>query len=189
MKKLIAGLTLLWSTAYADLSAYHESPYIEGSSRMVERSLLDKVFHDLFPDIKLGDEKGYVHFGVVFEGWDIPNNKLFLTVYANQAPNFEPPNIERRVIYDLKTHKVAFEKWDAIIRIDGERECQSACSVEMDIASIFVPDEIRNATKAALALCPVTYAGLNETAADIIAHWEERTGATFRSHTPIKKRF
>jgi hypothetical protein len=140
MKKLIAGLTLLWSTAYADLSAYHESPYIEGSSegqahytvieqkcgsgcqecallfisydgiRMVERSLLDKVFHDLFPDIKLGDEKGYVHFGVVFEGWDIPNNKLFLTVYANQAPNFEPPNIERRVIYDLKTHKVALEK-------------------------------------------------------------------------------
>jgi hypothetical protein len=140
MKKLIAGLTLLWSTAYADLSAYHESPYIEGSSegqahytvieqkcgsgcqecallfisydgiRMVERSLLDKVFHDLFPDIKLGDEKDYVHFGVVFEGWDIPNNKLFLTVYANQAPNFEPPNIERRVIYDLKTHKVALEK-------------------------------------------------------------------------------
>jgi hypothetical protein len=49
----------------------------------------------------------------------------------------------------------------------------------MDIASIFVPDEIRNATKAALALCPVTYAGLNETAADIIAHWEEKTGATF----------
>jgi len=78
--------------------------------RMVERSLLDKVFHDLFPDIKLGDEKGYAHFGVVFEGWDIPNNKLFLTVYANQAPNFEPPNIERRVIYDLKTHKVALEK-------------------------------------------------------------------------------
>jgi hypothetical protein len=140
MKKLIAGLTLLWSTAYADLSAYHESPYIEGSTegqahytvieqkcgsgcqecallfisydgiRMVERSLLDKVFHDLFPDIKLGDEKGYAHFGVVFEGWDIPNNKLFLTVYANQAPNFQPPNIERRVIYDLKTHKVAFEK-------------------------------------------------------------------------------
>jgi hypothetical protein len=35
---------------------------------------------------------------------------LFLTVYANQAPNFKPPNIERRVIYDLKTHKVALEK-------------------------------------------------------------------------------
>ena len=140
MKNLIAGLTLLWSTAYADLSAYHESPYIESSTegqshytfieqkcgsgcqecallfisydgiRMVEPSLVDKVFHDLFPDIKLGDEKAYAHFGVVFEGWDIPNNKLFLTVYANQAPNFEPPNIERRVIYDLKTHKVAFEK-------------------------------------------------------------------------------
>jgi hypothetical protein len=140
MKNLIAGLTLLWSTAYADLSRYHESPYIESSTegqarytiieqkcgsgfqecallfisydgiRMVEPSLVDKVFHDLFPDIKLGDEKAYAHWGVVFEGWDIPNNKLFLTVYANQAPNFEPPNIERRVIYDLKTHKVAFEK-------------------------------------------------------------------------------
>jgi len=139
MKKLIAGLTLLWSTAYGDLSAYHESPYIEGSNegqahytviqqkcgsgcsecallfisydgiRMVERSLREKVFHDLFPDIPQGD-KGYAHRGVAFEGWDISNNKLFLTVYANQAPNLEPPNIERRVIYDLKTHKVALEK-------------------------------------------------------------------------------
>ena len=87
MKNLIAGLTLSWSTAYADLSAYHESPYIEGSSegqahytvieqkcgsgcqecallfisydgiRVVERSLLDKVFHHVFPDIKLGDRR------------------------------------------------------------------------------------------------------------------------------------
>jgi hypothetical protein len=140
MKELIAVLTLLCSTAYADLSAYHESPYIEGSTegqahytvieqkcgsgcqecallfisyngiRMVERSLSDKVFHDLFPHIRLGGDKGYVHFGVAFNGWEIPNNKLYLTVYANQAPNLEPPNIERRVIYDLKTHKVALEK-------------------------------------------------------------------------------
>jgi hypothetical protein len=140
MKKLIAVLTLLCPTAYADLSAYYESPYVESSTegqahytvieqkcgsgclecallfisydgiRMVERSLSDKVLHDLFPDIKLGGDKGYAHFGVVFEGWDIPNNKLYLTVYGNQAPNLQPPNIERRVIYHLKTHKVAFEK-------------------------------------------------------------------------------
>ena len=140
MKKLITVLTLLCSTAYADLSAYYESPYIEGSTegqahytvieqkcgsgcqecallfisyngiRMVERSLSDKILHDLFPHIKLGGDKGYAHFGVVFDGWDIPNNKLYLTVYANQAPNLEPPNIERRVIYDLKTHKVALEQ-------------------------------------------------------------------------------
>jgi len=140
MKKVIAVLTLLCPTAYADLSVYYESPYVESSTegqahytvieqkcgsggvecallfisydgiRMVERSLSDKVLHDLFPDIKLGGDKGYAHFGVVFEGWDIPNNKLYLTVYGNQAPNLQPPNIERRVIYDLKTHKVAFEK-------------------------------------------------------------------------------
>jgi hypothetical protein len=140
MKKLIAVLILLCSPAYADLSAYHESPYIEGSTegqahytvieqkcgsgclecallfisyngiRMVERSLSDKVLHDLFPHIKLGGDKGYAHFGVAFDDWDIPNNKLYLTVYANQAPNLEPPNIERRVIYDLKTHKVTLEK-------------------------------------------------------------------------------
>jgi hypothetical protein len=140
MKKLIAVLTLLCPTAYADLSAYCESPYVESSTegqahytviqqkcgsgcvecallfisydgiRMVERSLSDKVLHDLFPDIKLGGDKGYAHFGVAFEGWDIPNNKLYLTVYGNQAPNFQPPDIERRVIYDLKTHKVALEK-------------------------------------------------------------------------------
>jgi hypothetical protein len=140
MKKLIAVLTLLYPTAYADLSAYHESPYIEASTegqahytvieqkcgsgclecallfisydgiRMVERSLSDKVRHDLFPHIKLGGDKGYTHFGVGFDHWDIPNNKLYLTVYADQAPKLDPPNFERRVIYDLKTHKVTLEK-------------------------------------------------------------------------------
>ncbi len=40
----------------------------------------------------------------------IPHNKLFLRVYGNQAVNQEPPDIERRVIYNLATHKVAFEK-------------------------------------------------------------------------------
>jgi hypothetical protein len=104
MKKLIAVLTLLYPTAYADLSAYHESPYIEGSTegqahytvieqkcgsgclecallfisyngiRMVEPSLSDKVLHDLFPQIKLGGDKGYAHFRVAFDDWDIPNS-------------------------------------------------------------------------------------------------------------------
>jgi hypothetical protein len=128
-EKLIAVLTLLCSTAYAQIS-YRESPYIEGSMqghytviehkcgsgcvdcallfidydgiRMVEQSLSDKVLHDLFPDLQVGG-----HFGVVFEGWDIPNNKLFLTVYGNQ--NKPTPDFKRRVIYDVKTHKVAFK--------------------------------------------------------------------------------
>ena len=140
MKLLILVLALLCSSAYADLSAYHESPYIDASDegqahytvieqkcgsgcndcallfisyngiRMVERSLSDKVLHDLFPHLKLSGDSGYVHFGVVFEDWDIPNNRLYLTVYANQAPRHDPPDVQRRVVYDLKTHKVAFEK-------------------------------------------------------------------------------
>src|SRR5262249_30686967 len=138
MKKLIAVLTLLCSTTYADLSSYHESPYIEGSTegqahytvieqkcgsgcmdcallfisyngvRMVVQSLSDKVRRDLFPRVTPQLEP-WGHFGVVFKGWDIPNNKLFLTVYGNQAPKHEPPDFERDAIYDLKTHKVAFK--------------------------------------------------------------------------------
>jgi hypothetical protein len=125
---------------FADLSAYHESPYVEGSDegqahytiieqkcgagcndcallfisyngiRMVERSLSDKVLHDLFPHLKLGGDTGYAHFGVVFEGWDIPSQRLYLTVYGDQAPHLDPANMQRRVVYDLKTRKVAFDK-------------------------------------------------------------------------------
>jgi hypothetical protein len=137
MRKLLLLLTMLCSTVNADLSAYHESPYVEDSSegqahytvieqkcgsgcqecallfisydgiRIVERSLSDKVLHDLFPHFS---DKGYAHFGVVFDGWDIPNSRLYLTVYANQAPNLDPPNFQRRVVYDLKKHRVALEK-------------------------------------------------------------------------------
>jgi len=77
---------------------------------MVERSLSDKVLHDLFPHLKFGGDKGYGHFGVVFDAWDIPHSSLHLTVYGNQAANHDPADFERPVIYDLKTHKVVFEK-------------------------------------------------------------------------------
>jgi hypothetical protein len=146
MTKIIPVLALLCSSAYADLSAYHESPYVEGSDegqahytvieqkcgsgcsdcallfisyrgvRMVEGSLSDKVRHDLFPGLKLDDENGYAHFGVVFEAWDIPHLRLLLTVYANQAPNHDPADFRRRVIYDLTTHKVEFAKSDGLTR-------------------------------------------------------------------------
>ena len=140
MKKLILLLALLCSSTYADISAYHESPYIESSDegqahytvieqkcgsgcndcallfisysgvRMVERSLSDKVLHDLFPHLKFGGDKGYGHFGVVFDAWDIPHSSLYLTVYGNQAANHDPADFERPVIYHLKTHKVVVEK-------------------------------------------------------------------------------
>jgi hypothetical protein len=137
--KIIPVLALLCSSAYADLSAYYESPYVEGADegqahytvieqkcgsgcndcallfisydgvRMVERSLSDKVLHDLFPQLKFDGDRGYGHFGVVFEAWDIPHSRLHLTVYGNQAPNHDPADFQRRVIYDLRTHKVVFE--------------------------------------------------------------------------------
>jgi hypothetical protein len=140
MKTLIPLLALLCASAHADLSAYHESPYVEGSDegqahytvieqkcgsgcndcallfisyngiRLIERSLSDKVAHDLFPHTKLGGVEAYAHFGVVFDAWDIPHSRLYLTVYGNQAVNHEPPDFKRRVIYELVTHKVAFEK-------------------------------------------------------------------------------
>ncbi len=140
MTKLIPVLALLCSSAYADLSAYHESPYVEGSDegqahytvieqkcgsgcndcallfisysgvRMVERSLSEKMLRDLLPHLKLTGERGYGHFGVVFEAWDIPHSRLYLTVYGNQAASHDPADMQRRVIYDLRTHKVAFDK-------------------------------------------------------------------------------
>ncbi|MBV9007849.1 MAG: hypothetical protein JO354_01615 [Verrucomicrobia bacterium] len=140
MKALVPIFAVLCSSALADLSAYHESPYVETSDegqahytvieqkcgsgcnecallfisydgiRMLEPSLSEKVFHDLFPQLKRGGDSGYTHFGVLFDRWDIPNNRLYLTVYGSQAPGHHPADMQRRVIYDLKTRKVAFAK-------------------------------------------------------------------------------
>ncbi len=122
------------------MSEYLESPYVEASDegqahytviqqkcgsgctdcallfisyngvRMIERSLSDKVAHDLFPHMTRGGAEAYAHFGVGFDAWDIPHSKLHLKAYGNQAMHHDPPDFERRVVYDLATHQVAFEK-------------------------------------------------------------------------------
>jgi hypothetical protein len=76
---------------------------------MVERSLSEKLLHDLFPRFKSRGDTGYAHFGVMFEAWDIPHGSVRLTAYGDQAWSQDPPNFKRRVTYNLKTHKVSFE--------------------------------------------------------------------------------